>query len=57
MAEREGGDGVTGWPEAPRESPVDWLDIDAAIGEPQPWESVEQRMVAHIQWLDAREIE
>ncbi|APV48543.1 hypothetical protein BWI17_01880 [Betaproteobacteria bacterium GR16-43] len=56
MAEREGGDGVTGWPDAPRESPVDWLDIDAAVGEPQPWETVEQRMAAHIRWLDAQEI-
>jgi hypothetical protein len=35
---------------------VDWLDIDLAIGEPKDGETVEQRMAAHIRWLDECEI-
>jgi Fe-S-cluster containining protein len=56
MAEHEGGEGVGDWPDDPRASPVDWLDIDLAIGEPKDGETVEQRMAAHIRWLDEREI-
>jgi Fe-S-cluster containining protein len=51
----EGGPGVTDWPEASARS-SDWLDIDGALGTPHAGESVEQRMAAHIQWLDQREL-
>jgi Fe-S-cluster containining protein len=56
MAAREGGGGVTGWPEDAGNRPTAWMDIDSAIGPPRNGESIEGRMAAHIRWLGEREV-
>jgi Fe-S-cluster containining protein len=51
----EGGVGVSDWPDESGRS-SDWLDIELALGAPRDGESAEQRMAAHIRWLDQRDV-
>ncbi len=48
---REGGEGVSDWPQDLGERVSAWRDIDLALGPATPGESVEERMAAHLRWL------
>jgi len=54
IAALEGTEGVEGWPDDPREHSMAWMDIDAALGPPEPGADLEVRAQAHIRWIEAQ---
>lgn len=54
IAALEGTEGIAGWPDDPAEHSMAWMDIDAALGPPEPGSDIEARVQAHIRWIEAQ---